>query len=149
MVYLVNRPDLPSGPGPVVESPLPTLSSSPSASPTTPQEGGHTHPARVGRHTPPPEPTVDKIPVTVLNNSTITGLAAAAADQLRGAHWPIRLVGNFRGRLPISTAYYDPGQKTPALLLAKEFPAVRRVLPRFDGLPGHGLTLVVTREWPA
>jgi hypothetical protein len=26
---------------------------------------------------------------------------------------------------------------------------VQRVLPRFHGLPGSGLTLVVTREWPA
>ena len=27
------------------------------------------------------------------------------------------------------------------------FDRVRRVLPRFRGLPGHGLTLVVTRDW--
>jgi hypothetical protein len=89
------------------------------------------------------------MPVTVLNNSTRSGLAAAAADQLRSKSWPIRLVGNFSGRLPVSTVYFAAGEKPAALVLAEEFPSIQRVLPRFAGLPGRGLTLVVTREWPA
>jgi hypothetical protein len=95
------------------------------------------------------KPRVEKVAVTVLNNSRIQHLAARAAAQLRAKNWPIRLVGNYRGRLPVSTLYYLPGQRDVADLLAKEFPAVQRVLPRPKDLPGKGLTLVVTREWPA
>ena len=94
-------------------------------------------------------PAVSKLPVTVLNNSRRTGLAADAAGQLSRGGWPIREVGNFTGRIRVSTAYYAPGQESVARNLAHQFRAIQRVLPRFSGLPGSGLTLVVTREWPA
>jgi hypothetical protein len=92
---------------------------------------------------------VAKAPVTVLNNSRRYHLAARAAAQLSGGGWPIAAVGNFTGRIPVSTVYYVPGQEQVAQALARQFPAVARVHPRFRGLPGSGLTLVVTREWPA
>ena len=63
--------------------------------------------------------------------------------------WPLGKVGNFTGRIAMSTLYYAPGQETSARRLAAELPAIRRVLPRFSGLPTSGLTLVVTRDWPA
>src|SRR5262249_17499942 len=94
-------------------------------------------------------PRVTKLPVTVLNNSRRSGLAANAAGQLSRGGWSIRDVGNFTGRIPVSTAYYAPGQESVARALAHQFQAIQRVLPRFQGLPGSGLTLVVTREWPA
>lgn len=82
----------------------------------------------------------------MLNNSTIHGLAASAAARLRAGGWPVRLVGNFTGRLPYTTVFYDPGQQAAARQLARDFPAVRAVLPRFAGLPGTGLTVVLTRD---
>lgn len=45
--------------------------------------------------------------------------------------------------------YFEPGQQAAAAALAAQFPVIRRVLPRFAGLPGSGLTVVVTREYPA
>jgi hypothetical protein len=95
------------------------------------------------------KPVVAKAPVTVLNNSRRSGLAHRAAAQVADGGWSIKQVGNFTGRIAESTVYYAPGQAAVAHAFAHQFSAVRRVLPRFQGLPGSGLTLVVTREWPA
>jgi hypothetical protein len=48
----------------------------------------------------------------------------------------------------VTTVYYAPGQQAAALLLQKAFPAIQRVHPRFTGLPGAGLTVVLTRDYP-
>ena len=156
LLLVLNQAGDPTGPGPALAEPTGPLATTTSASPT-PTATRTTHsprptPSRTVPVDEPPAtqaPRVAKIPVTVLNTSTIQHLAARAARQLRAKNWPIRLVGNYRGRLPVSTLYYLPGQRDVADLLADEFPAVQRVLPRPEDLPGKGLTLVVTREWPA
>ena len=81
----------------------------------------------------------------MLNNSRFTGLAAREAQTLRAAGWTVAVVGNLRGRTRTSTVYYEPGQRAVAEQLARAhgFP---RVLPRREGLPGRGLTVVVTRD---
>jgi hypothetical protein len=118
---------------------------SPSPAPTTPRA---TTPTRVeAKRTSRPVAAV--LPVSVLNNSTRSGLAHRAADQVAAQGWPIAKVGNFTGRIRVSTLYYAPGQLASAQRLAASMPAIQRVLPRFSGLPTSGLTLVVTREWPA
>jgi hypothetical protein len=83
----------------------------------------------------------------VLNNSRISHLASRVAAQLAAKGWPIRRTGNFRGQVAMTTVYFAPGQKAAAQRLARDFSQVRRVRPRFAGLPGVGLTLVVTRDW--
>lgn len=155
----LNSPSHTSGQGPALQPPpagrTAAASTSPSASPS-PSVSAHRSarpkPHRTAPASEPPatqQPAVAPIPLTVLNNSRRSGLAHRAAAQVADRGWPIRLIGNFTGRIPVSTVYYAPGQQAQGRLLAREFPAVQRVLPRFDGLPGHGLTLVVTREWPA
>jgi LytR cell envelope-related transcriptional attenuator len=129
-------------------STAPTASMTPSrattAAPTTATASPTSSPAGL--------PAVPRAPLTVLNNSTIAGLAdrAAAAAERRG--WQIAQVGNFAGRLPVSTAYYTPGnaaEERAARQLAAEFPQVGQVLPRYAGLPPTpaGVVLVVTRDW--
>jgi len=157
LLLVLNSPGHSSGPGPalrpgpVVTTSAPASSEPPSSTPTP----SPTHRVKPRHTAPAAEPSatatavVPKLPVTVLNNSRRTGLAHRAAAQVAGGGWPIRQVGNFRGRIPVSTVYYSAGQQAVASRLAHQFPAVQRVLPRFDGLPGSGLTLVVTREWPA
>ena len=153
LLLVLNQAGDPNGPGPALAEPTTAVTTSASVTPTpTATRTPRPSPSRTVPVEEPPatEPArIAKVPVTVLNNSTIQHLAARAAAQLRAKHWPIRLVGNYRGRLPVSTLYYLPGQRDVAGLLADEFPAVQRVLPRPEGLPGQGLTLVVTREWPA
>jgi len=86
-------------------------------------------------------------PVTVLNNSRRSGLAAHVAAEVRAKGWSVAKTGNFRGRIVETTLYYAPGQGAAATALAHQMPQIRRVAPRFAGLPGSGLTLVVTRDW--
>jgi hypothetical protein len=89
-----------------------------------------------------------KLPLTVLNNSNVNQLAKRAAARFHAAGWPITLTGGFRGRISVTTVYYAPGQQAAAFLLQKAFPAIQRVHPRFAGLPGSGLTVVLTRDYP-
>lgn len=128
---------------------LPTAARSTDARPTTtrltaaPSTAVPTHPAPA----PTPGSSVAKAPLTVLNNSRIRGLADRATGDFHAGGWPIRYVGNFTGRVVDTTVYYGPGQLAVAEQLARQFPAIARVLPRFDGLPGQGLTVVVTRHY--
>ena len=100
---------------------------------------------------PAPAPTVAppaRRPVTVLNNSRIPRLAARGAERFTAAGWPVEAVGNFRGRIPVTTVYYDPGLETAAREFADAFEGVVRVRPRFEGLPARGVVVVLTREFP-
>lgn len=123
---------------------VPSIVPSPAAPPAA-------RPPDVGELGQGPGPTASaapgSVPVTVLNNSRHPGMAAQAASRLQGGGHPIAAVGNFTGRIPMTTVYYEPGQEDAARALAAAFPAVRRVLPRFPGLPGSGLTVVVTRDF--
>ena len=97
-----------------------------------------------------PTPTVAppaREPVTVLNNSRITGLAASGAERFTAGGWPVAAVGNFRGRIPVTTVYYDPGLETAAREFAGAFDGIVRVRPRFEGLPARGVVVVLTREF--
>jgi hypothetical protein len=99
-----------------------------------------------------PRPTTARAPLTVLNNSTISGLGERVAGEAQARGWPVAQVGNFAGRLPATTVYYDPGnaaQEAAARQLARDFPQVEKVLPRYAGLPPTpaGIVLVVTKDW--
>jgi len=115
-------------------APSPAPSSAPSPAPTVPPAASPSPPSLI-------------VPVTVLNNSRRTGLAARGAARAQAAGWPVALVGNFRGRIPVTTAYYDPGLEASARALAHDVDGVVRVRPRFAGLPARGVVLVVTREF--
>lgn len=124
----------------------PSATAAPTAEPTTvapppPSPPPATSPAGLAR-----------APLTVLNNSTVAGLADRAAADAQRRGWSVAQVGNFAGRLPVSTAYYTPGDaasERAARQLAVEFPQVGQVLPRYAGLPPTpaGVVLVVTRDW--
>jgi LytR cell envelope-related transcriptional attenuator len=97
-------------------------------------------------------PAAARAPLTVLNNSTIRGLADRAAGEAQNRGWQIAQVGNFAGRLAATTVYFTPGDaagQAAARELAREFPQIDQVLPRYAGLPPTpaGIVLVVTRDW--
>jgi hypothetical protein len=86
-------------------------------------------------------------PVWVLNNSRIKGLADRSARKFRAGGWPVRGTGNYRGgTIAETTVYYAPGQLGSAQRFAKQFD-IPRVRPRFSGLPGSGMTVVLTRDY--
>ena len=64
------------------------------------------------------------------------------------AGWPVARTGNYRGRIRSTTVYYPAGLEASAREFASRFPSVQRVLPRPENLPGEGLTVVLTRDFP-
>jgi len=135
--------------GPALISPTPTVSTPPTVPPTTTVPT--TAPPTTAAPTTQPATarTAPVLPVTVLNNSRESGLAHRVAREVEAHGWPVARVGNFTGRLAESTLYYAHGQLASARRLARELPAIKRIRLRFSGLPGSGLTLVVTRDWPS
>ena len=61
----------------------------------------------------------------------------------------MRLTGNFRGQIPVTTVYYDPGFEANARAFARAFDGMVRVRPRFATLPARGVVVVLTREFAA
>jgi len=120
----------------------------------SPPAGVAPPPAPVASPPPPPLPSPAAqapspvVPVTVLNNSRRTGLADRAAQRFEAGGWPVTATGNLRGRIPVTTVYYDAGLEASAQAFAAAFDGVARVLPRFAALPARGLVVVVTREFP-
>jgi len=159
LLLVLNSRPTPAGPAPgavaeptsvptsaaLTSPPIPT-SPAPSSPSSSPASTAAAPPVSQPPATQPP--AVPRLPVTVLNNSRRQGLAAHVATQVRAAGWPVRRTGNFTGRIAETTLYYAPGQRAAARDLAAAMSQIRRVLPRFAGLPGSGLTLVVTRDWP-
>jgi hypothetical protein len=163
LLVLNSRPSA-SGPGPGAVAEHPNSAGIPSATPVastpstapaaTPQATQSSSPpvtqppvSQPPATQPPAQTEAARLPVTVLNNSRHYHLAAQVAARLSARGWPIRKTGNFTGRIVATTVYYAPGQRASAQRLAREFAQIRRVEPRFRGLPGTGLTLVVTRDW--
>jgi LytR cell envelope-related transcriptional attenuator len=138
----------PGSPSAGAPSPTASRPSSP-ARPTATRSVTPTPPAGT---TASPRPVPLRPPLTVLNNSTIRGLGERVAAEAERRGWRVAQVGNFAGRLPVTTVYYTPGnaaEERAARELANQFPQIEQVLPRYEGLPPTpaGIVLVVTRDW--
>jgi hypothetical protein len=84
-----------------------------------------------------------KIPVTVFNQTTTPGAAAALAAQLKAQGWPIAGVDNWRGFVPSTTVYYWPGDADSALRLARESDVINRVRPAVAPMPTGSLVVII------
>ncbi len=142
---LVTLPTTPvTTTGAATPTPVPSAAAGPVAAPTTAATAPIVTPT-VASSQPPGEAPV--LPVTVLNNSRIRGLADRAAARFRAGGWPVTRVGNYSGgRIAATTVYYAPGHQSSAARFATQF-GIGRVVPRFPGLPGSGTTVVVTRDY--
>ena len=58
------------------------------------------------------------MPVAVLNNTTIQGLAATYSAKVRSAGWTNVTIGNWRGSIAGNTVYFPPQFERQAKLLA-------------------------------
>jgi hypothetical protein len=151
----------PSGPAASSVPGAPTVGGSPSTGPSVPSAPGTiapspttTPPATTATTTPAPTraPAPVRTALTVLNNSTVSGLGDRAAADARAKGWTVAAIGNFAGRIPVSTVYFTAGnaaEERAARQLAADLPQVDRVYPRYEGLPPTptGVVLVVTRDW--
>ncbi len=89
-------------------------------------------------------------PVRVYNNSTIKGLAARAAADLKADGWQVSEVGNYSaGTIPTTTVYYRPGtdEEAAARVIAVDFEM--RVEERFAGIQDAeaGVIVIVTNDY--
>jgi hypothetical protein len=117
-----------------------------SGSPTTTTTTG------TGQTVPPDgngEPT-KQVPVRVLNNSKIKGLAAEAANDLKADGWNVTETGNYSaGIIPTTTVYYRPGTEEEAAARAIGEAFGMRVSERFDGIKdaSPGVIVIVTNDY--
>jgi hypothetical protein len=96
-----------------------------------------------------------RVPVTVLNATSVTGLAAKVAAQLTPKGWPAAGVGAYKGTdVAASTVFFTAGdekQRQAAVQLVDQFPKLTGPAVRFFDLPAGvtapGLVVVLTGDW--
>lgn len=98
--------------------------------------------------TPSPTPKAVKAPVIVLNQTTVSGLAAKVRDQLVAGGWTVTGIDSFRGNVPATTVYYPAGLKAAAKALMAQFPAIGRIMPAFAGISTSQLTVILSKDFP-
>lgn len=122
-------------PGPGSESPTTTTTTTGSGQTVPPDGNG--------------EPT-KTVPVRVLNNSKIKGLAAKAASDLKADGWNVTETGNYSaGIIPTTTVYYRPGTEEEATARAIGEAFGLRVQERFEGIKdaSPGVIVIVTNDY--
>ncbi len=98
----------------------------------------------------PPPPDPRRVPVRVLNNGTVTGLAAQAARDFRNDGWNVVEVGNYsQGIIPTSTAYFRPGTEEEAAARALAGKFNLRAEARFPGIANSspGVIVMITNDY--
>jgi hypothetical protein len=90
-------------------------------------------------------------PLVVLNNTTTPNLARDAAQRFERGGWKITSYDeNYRNDILSTAAYYDPdvpGAKAAATALQRQFPTIKRVVPKFAGLPDGPVVVVLTTDY--
>jgi cytoskeletal protein RodZ len=130
----------------------PPSSKSSSVSPTTTTSA---KPSSGGQTTPPGGDgngeSTKTVPVRVLNNSKIKGLAAKAEADLKADGWNVTAKGNYSAtNVPTTTVYYRPGnaeEEATARAIATEFGLA--VEPRLKTLASEpaGVIVIVTNDY--
>jgi cytoskeletal protein RodZ len=92
------------------------------------------------------------VPVRVLNNSKIKGLAAEAAADLKADGWQVTEVGNYSAtNVATTTVYFRPGteEEAAARALAADFGLPAE--PRISGIQSQpaGVIVIVTSDYKA
>lgn len=119
-------------------TPPPSLTTTPS--PTIPTE---TMPSPTPTATTEEPEAKRDAPVSVLNNTTIQGLAATFSVKVREAGWTNVSVGNWRGSIAGNTVYYPPQLEEPAQVLGDDL-GIDRILPSIAPMSTDRLTIILS-----
>jgi hypothetical protein len=95
---------------------------------------------------------VKAVPLVVLNNTAIPGLARSATQTLRSDGWTVTRYDNYRNDIISTCAYYDPsvpGAEAAANALRDEYSWIKRTKARFAELPSAPVVVVLTRDFTA
>ena len=143
------------------ESSAPATTSAPAPAPATSKPAATTQPAS-GDTTTTSRPSgtattttsssasgtdTSNVSVRVLNNSTVSGLAAGTAEELTAAGWNVEETGNYsEGTVSTTTVYYgsSAAEKAAAQKIAAELGVTAE--PRFAGIANAspGVIVIVT-----
>ncbi len=91
-----------------------------------------------------------KVPLIVANNTGAAGLATEAAARFQAKGWQVTQLAVYTGGILSTCAYYDPSDpaaQRAATTLQQQFPGIKRVKERFDGLPAAPIVVVLTSDW--
>jgi hypothetical protein len=119
----------------------------PKSSPATTPVRTTAPPART---TAPPAPA--RLPLVVLNNTSTLSLAQLAASRFEAGGWTVSSTGNLSNDIISTCAYYDPsisGAQAAATALRTQFPAIKRIQPKFAELPAGPIVVVLTSDYAA
>jgi hypothetical protein len=86
----------------------------------------------------------------VLNNTSKTGLADTASARFTAGGWTVTSTGNLANDILSTCAYYDPNTanaQAAATALMAQFPAIKRVVAKFSGLPAGPIVVVLTNDY--
>jgi hypothetical protein len=90
------------------------------------------------------------VPLIVLNNSTVSGLAERASQEFEQGGWTVTDYSNLQNDILSTCAYYDPSvanARAAAKALQRQFPAIDRVKPKFPQLPPGPVVVVLTGDY--
>ena len=127
-----------------------TVTARPSSSSAAPSTPAPSTPSSPSTSASPSVPAGGKVPLIVLNQTSTIGLAAKAGATFQAGGWTVSSVGSLRNDVIATTAYYDPtvaGAQAAAEALQVQFPAVKRVLPKFAELPAGPIVVVLTSDY--
>jgi hypothetical protein len=93
---------------------------------------------------------VHDVPLIVLNNTSTPGLAEQAARRFQAGGWTVTSLGNLVNDIKSTCAYYDaadPRALAAAEALRAQYPTIKRVEPKFAGLPSGPVVVVLTGDY--
>ncbi|MDT4985604.1 MAG: hypothetical protein QOF95_3094 [Pseudonocardiales bacterium] len=96
------------------------------------------------------QPAAGTLPLVVLNNTKVAGLAAQAKARFESGGWTVTSTGNLVNNIASTCAYYDPavaGAQAAAQALQTQFPTIKRVMPKFAELPTGPVVVVLTSDY--
>jgi hypothetical protein len=94
--------------------------------------------------------SLKSVPLIVLNNTTISGLAKQAAARFESGGWTVTKYDNYQNDILSTCAYYDPSNpqaESAARALQEQYPTIKRVKPRFAELPEGPVVVVLTPDY--
>jgi len=138
----------PNGRGPVGKDAA-TTKTTPSTSPASSKSTSKStsKPATTTART---TPASGKLPLVVLNNTPTAGLAGQAKARFETGGWTVTGTGTLTNDIASTCAYYDPASpsaQAAAQALRTQFPAIKRVMPKFAELPPGPIVVVLTSDY--
>ena len=97
-----------------------------------------------------PTATSHPVPLIVLDNTGDPSLAGVATARFIAGGWTVTATNELQNDILSTVAYYDPsypGAQQAALQLQQQFPAIKRVVPKFAELPTGPIVVVLTSDY--